>query len=104
MVTDPPKFKERVQESLRRQITAINKIVQKSNMYFFDYGNAFLYEAGLAKAEVTQPNGEPKYKSYVEDILGPEYFDCGFGPYRWVCTSGNPDELYHTDEIAYSVM
>jgi urocanate hydratase len=78
-------------------VTAINKIVERSGMYFFDYGNAFLYEAELAKADVKQANGEPRYKSYVEDILGPEYFDCGFGPYRWVCTSGNPDELYLTD-------
>lgn len=73
-------------------------------MYFFDYGNAFLYEAGKAHAEVYLADGTPRYKSYIEDILGPEYFDCGFGPYRWVCTSGDPEELYITDQIAYDVM
>lgn len=73
-------------------------------MYFFDYGNAFIYESELAKADVNQKDGTPRYRSYVEDILGPEYFDCGFGPYRWVCTSANPDELYLTDQIAYDVL
>jgi len=104
MVNDPARFKQKLQESLRRQIAAINKIVQRCHMYFFDYGNAFLYEAELAKADVKLPCGKPRYKSYVEDILGPEYFDCGFGPYRWVCTSGDPAELDLTDHIAYKVL
>lgn len=104
MTANPELFKEKVQESLRRHIEAINKVVERSKMYFFDYGNAFLYEAELAKGDVKLPNFEPRYKSYIEDILGPEYFDCGFGPYRWVCTSGNPEELYLTDKIAYDVM
>lgn len=88
MVSNPEKFKQLLGESLKRQITAINKIVDRCGMYFFDYGNAFLYEAEIAGADVKLKDGTPRYRSYIEDILGPEYFDCGFGPYRWVCTSG----------------
>ena len=73
-------------------------------MFFFDYGNAFIFEAGKAGADVLDQNGQPRYKSYVESILGPEYFDYGFGPYRWVCTSADPNELQITDQIAYDVL
>lgn len=73
-------------------------------MYFFDYGNAFLYEAELAGAEVKLKDGTPRYRSYIEDILGPEYFDCGFGPYRWVCTSGRSEDLVYTDQLAQKVL
>lgn len=73
-------------------------------MFFFDYGNAFLFEAEKAKADVFQNSGEPRYKSYIESILGPEYFDYGFGPYRWVCTSGESKELEITDKIAHEVL
>ena len=73
-------------------------------MFFFDYGNAFLFEAKNAKADVLDINGLPKYKSYVESILGPEYFDYGFGPYRWVCTSTDPKELELTDKIAEEIL
>lgn len=97
MVSNPEKFKLKVDESLRRQITAINKVVHRCNMFFFDYGNAFLFEAEKAGANVSLSNGDPRYKSYVESILGPEYFDYGFGPYRWVCSSADPEELYLTD-------
>jgi urocanate hydratase len=93
-----------VEDSLRRQIAAINKCVKKFNMFFFDYGNAMLFEAQKAGADVLLPSGEPRYKSYIESILGPEYFDYGFGPYRWVCTSGDPEELFLTDKIAEEVL
>lgn len=69
-------------------------------MFFFDYGNAFLFEAQKANADVLNADGTPKYRSYIESILGPEYFDYGFGPYRWVCTSLDPNELQLTDKIA----
>lgn len=105
MVKDPAKFKKKVQESLKRQVAAINKVAQKSGMFFFDYGNAFLYEAERAGADVKdKTTGKPKYKSYVEDILGPDYFDFGFGPYRWVCTSRKDEDLRLTDEIAMQVL
>lgn len=94
MVSDPEGFKRKVDESLRRQIAAINKVQKRSNMFFFDYGNAFLFEAQKAGADVLNPaTGKPRYKSYIESILGPEYFDYGFGPFRWVCTSADPEEL-----------
>lgn len=73
-------------------------------MYFFDYGNALLYEARKAGADLLNDKGQVIYKSYIQDILGPEYFDYGFGPYRWVCTSGDPNELRLTDRIAEDVM
>ncbi len=103
MVKDPAKFKSKVQESLRRQVNAINKLVERG-MYFFDYGNAFLLEASRAGADILLPNGEFKYKSYVQDILGPMCFDYGFGPYRWVCTSGLESDLQQTDELALEVL
>lgn len=103
MVKNPEKFKAAVQESLRRQVKAINTLVERG-MYFFDYGNAFLLEASRAGADILLPNGEFKYKSYVQDILGPLCFDYGFGPFRWVCTSRLEEDLKITDELALEVM
>ncbi|MGB5436795.1 MAG: urocanate hydratase [Maribacter sp.] len=104
MGSDPETFKEKVQESLRRQVNAINRHTAKGT-YFFDYGNAFLLEASRAGAEVMAENKiDFKYPSYVQDILGPMCFDYGFGPFRWVCTSGKPEDLQKTDAIALKVM
>lgn len=104
MAENPGLFKEKVQESLRRQVNSINKHAAKGT-YFFDYGNAFLLEASRAGADVMSENKiDFKYPSYVQDILGPMCFDYGFGPFRWVCTSGNPEDLQKTDEIALRVM
>ena len=104
MVNNPESFKEKVQESLRRQVSAINKHTAKGT-YFFDYGNAFLLEASRAKADVMAENKvDFKYPSYVQDILGPMCFDYGFGPFRWVCTSGKSKDLQKTDAIALKVM
>ncbi|MEO9512175.1 MAG: urocanate hydratase [Flavobacteriaceae bacterium] len=104
MVENPSGFKQKVQESLRRQIIAINKHTAKGT-YFFDYGNAFLLEVSRADGEVMAENNiDFKYPSYVQDILGPMCFDYGFGPFRWVCTSGNPEDLKRTDAIALEVM
>ena len=104
MAKNPKAFKKKVQESLRRQVTAINKHTAQGT-YFFDYGNAFLLEASRAGADVMAKNQiDFKYPSYVQDILGPMCFDYGFGPFRWVCTSGNPDDLQKTDTIARKVM
>ncbi len=101
---EPEVFKEKVQTSLQRHAAAINKHTQKGT-YFFDYGNAFLLEASRAGADVMADNGiDFKYKSYVQDILGPMCFDYGFGPFRWVCTSGKPEDLDRTDEIAMKVL
>jgi urocanate hydratase len=98
MVSDPETFKEKVRESLRRQTNAINKLAGKG-MYFFDYGNAFLLEASRAGADILY--GEQfRYPSYVQDIMGPMCFDYGFGPFRWVCTSGDEQDLAKSDEIA----
>ncbi|MEK0441511.1 MAG: hypothetical protein RL403_489 [Bacteroidota bacterium] len=104
MVEDPEAFKQKVQESLRRQATAINRHVERGT-YFFDYGNAFLLEASRAGAEVMSSNGiDFRYPSYVQDILGPMCFDYGFGPFRWVCTSGSAQDLRTTDLIAAEVL
>ncbi|SEK33739.1 urocanate hydratase [Aquimarina amphilecti] len=104
IANDPEKFKIKVQESLRRQADAINKHTAKGT-YFFDYGNAFLLEASRAGADVMAENNiDFKYSSYVQDILGPMCFDYGFGPFRWVCTSGKPSDLDTTDKIAIQVM
>ncbi|MEC3907110.1 urocanate hydratase [Tamlana sp. 2201CG12-4] len=101
---EPEIFKQKVQESLRRHATAINKHTQKGT-YFFDYGNAFLLEASRAGADIMAKNGiDFKYPSYVQDILGPMCFDYGFGPFRWVCTSGKPEDLDTTDAIAAEVL
>jgi urocanate hydratase len=104
MANDPEQFKSQVQESLRRQATAINIHAAKGT-YFFDYGNAFLLEASRAGAEVMAENGiDFRYPSYVQDILGPMCFDYGFGPFRWVCTSGKREDLEKTDQIAAKVL
>lgn len=103
MAENPELFREKVYESLRRQVTVIRKMTQ-NGMYFWDYGNAFLLEARRAGAEITHPDGSFIYPSYVQDIMGPLFFDYGFGPFRWVCTSGNPDDLMKTDQIAADVL
>jgi urocanate hydratase len=103
MVKDPEGFKELVRASLRRQVAAINTLSDKG-MHFWDYGNAFLLEARRAGAEVDGPDGGFRYPSYVEDIMGPMCFDYGFGPFRWVCTSCDPEDLATSDRIAADVM
>lgn len=114
MANNPDKFKEAVQESLRRQVAAINKLVE-GGMYFFDYGNAFLLESSRAGADIFNPGMDEnstdrenkrrfKYPSYVQDIMGPLFFDYGFGPYRWVCTSSKPEDLAYTDKLAAEVL
>ncbi len=103
MVDEPVRFRECVQESLRRQIDAINKLTAKG-MYFFDYGNAFLLESSRAGAAVMGKDGKFRYPSYVQDIMGPMFFDYGFGPFRWVCTSGKPEDLALTDRLAAEVL
>jgi len=104
MAEEPEQFKEQVRASLRRHVAAVNKCVARFNTYFFDYGNAFLLESSRAGADVLKPNGEFKYPSYVQDIMGPMCFDYGFGPFRWVCTSGNPKDLATTDAIATRIL
>ena len=104
MAENPELFKEKVQESLRRHAAAINNHTAKGT-YFFDYGNAFLLEASRAGADVMAENGiDFRYPSYVQDIMGPMCFDYGFGPFRWVCTSGNPEDLAKTDAIACEIL
>ncbi|HSG67224.1 MAG TPA: urocanate hydratase [Bacteroidales bacterium] len=103
MVDDPEKFREKVHESLRRQVNAINTMTARG-MYFFDYGNAFLLESSRAGADVMKADGSFKYPSYVQDIMGPMCFDYGFGPFRWVCTSGDPRDLEATDRIAADIL
>jgi urocanate hydratase len=104
MAANPEGFKEKVQESLRRQADAINSHTAKGT-YFFDYGNAFLLEASRAGADIMAENGiDFKYPSYVQDIMGPMCFDYGFGPFRWVCASGSPQDLEKTDAIASGVL
>ncbi len=103
MAEEPEKFREEVQKSLVRHAAAINKLTERG-MYFFDYGNAFLLEASRAGADILKQDGTFKYPSYVQDIMGPLFFDYGFGPYRWVCTSSNPKDLETTDQIAAEVL
>lgn len=103
MAEEPELFREKVQESLRRQAKAINTLAERG-MYFFDYGNAFLLEASRAGAEVMGENGAFRYPSYVQDIMGPMFFDYGFGPFRWVCTSGKEEDLAETDRLATEVL
>lgn len=104
MAENPELFKQKVQESLRRHVAAINKCVERFGTYFFDYGNAFLLESSRAGADIMKPNGDFKYPSYVQDIMGPMCFDYGFGPFRWVCTSGDPKDLAKSDELATRVL
>ena len=103
MAEQPETFKKHVYASLRRHVAAINKMTQ-NGMYFWDYGNAFLLEASRAGADITNAEGGFIYPSYVQDIMGPLFFDYGFGPFRWVCTSGKPEDLEKTDRIAADVL
>ncbi|HOP02947.1 MAG TPA: urocanate hydratase [Tenuifilaceae bacterium] len=103
MTSNPELFKEKVYESLRRHAKAINTLAERG-MYFFDYGNAFLLEASRAGADIVDSNGKFRYPSYVQDIMGPMFFDYGFGPFRWVCTSSDPKDLETTDRIAQQVL
>jgi len=103
MAADPALFREKVEASLRRHVAAIH-IMTARGMYFWDYGNAFLLEAGRAGADVFTPGGGFKYPSYVQDIMGPLFFDYGFGPFRWVCTSGDHADLETTDHLAAQVL
>ena len=103
MAKNPEFFQEKVYESLQRQVNAINKL-SENGMYFWDYGNAFLLEAKRAHAAVTKPDGSFSYPSYIQDIMGPLFFDYGFGPFRWVCCSCDPADLQKTDEIAFQVL
>ncbi len=103
MAEEPERFKECVQESLRRHAAAVNRLADKG-MYFFDYGNAFLLEASRAGADVLREDGRFRYPSYVQDIMGPLFFDYGFGPFRWVCMSENPEDLAKSDAIAAKVL
>ncbi|MBR4774572.1 MAG: urocanate hydratase [Bacteroidales bacterium] len=103
MAEEPAKFKEAVQASLRRHVAAINRLAAKG-MYFFDYGNAFLLESSRAGADVLKPDGSFRYPSYVQDIMGPMYFDYGFGPFRWVCMSEKPEDLEKSDRLAVKVL
>ncbi len=101
--SDPARFKELVRESLKRQVAAINRHAERGT-YFFDYGNAFLLEASRAGADITGSDGEFRYPSYVQDIMGPLCFDYGFGPFRWVCCSNDPADLKITDTIALETL
>ncbi|MBN3036352.1 MAG: urocanate hydratase [Bacteroidales bacterium] len=103
MSADPDRFREKVRESLRRQVAAINELTA-GGMYFFDYGNAFLLESGRAGADIFDERGGFRYPSYVQDIMGPMCFDYGFGPFRWVCTSSRPEDLEVTDRIAMETL
>lgn len=104
MATNPEEFKVRIQATLKRHVKAVNALVE-NGMYFFDYGNAFLLESSRAGAEIMDANGEHfRYPSYVQDIMGPMCFDYGFGPFRWVCASGNPEDLDKTDAIAQEIL
>ncbi len=103
IANDPKRFEDAVRKSLVRQVNAINKLAQRG-MYFFDYGNAFLLEASRAGADILDGNGKFRYPSYVQDIMGPLFFDYGFGPFRWVCTSSLPEDLLETDKIAAGVL
>ncbi|RLD63509.1 MAG: urocanate hydratase, partial [Bacteroidetes bacterium] len=103
MAHNPDQFKKEVKKTLRRHVEAVNKLTAKG-MYFFDYGNAFLLEASRAGADIMKDNGDFKYPSYVQDIMGPMCFDYGFGPFRWVCTSGKAEDLDYTDKLAMNVL
>ena len=103
MAEAPEQFKECVKASLRRQAAAINRLADKG-MYFFDYGNAFLLEASRAGADIVKPDGTFRYPSYVQDIMGPLFFDYGFGPFRWVCMSEKPEDLAKSDTLAVRVL
>ncbi len=103
MAEEPERFREAVRASLRRHVAAINELAAKG-MYFFDYGNAFLLESSRAGADILKDDGSFRYPSYVQDIMGPLYFDYGFGPFRWVCMSERPEDLAKSDEIAVNIL
>ena len=103
MAEEPERFKEAVKASLRRHVAAINRLAARG-MYFFDYGNAFLLESSRAGADILKPDGSFRYPSYVQDIMGPMYFDYGFGPFRWVCMSEDPEDLAKSDALAVKVL
>ena len=103
MAEEPERFKEAVKASLRRHVAAVNRLADRG-MYFFDYGNAFLLESSRAGADVLKADGTFRYPSYVQDIMGPLYFDYGFGPFRWVCMSEKPEDLAKSDELAVKVL
>ena len=103
MAEEPARFKEAVQASLRRHVAAVNRLADRG-MYFFDYGNAFLLESSRAGADVLKADGTFRYPSYVQDIMGPLYFDYGFGPFRWVCMSEKPEDLAKSDALAVKVL
>ena len=103
MAEEPERFREAVRASLRRHVAAVNRLAAKG-MYFFDYGNAFLLESSRAGADILLPDGRFRYPSYVQDIMGPLYFDYGFGPFRWVCMSEDPADLARTDALAMQVL
>ena len=103
MAEEPERFREAVSASLRRHVAAINELAAKG-MYFFDYGNAFLLESSRAGADILKADGTFRYPSYVQDIMGPLYFDYGFGPFRWVCMSERPEDLAKSDEIAVNIL
>lgn len=103
MADEPDKFKEAVQASLRRHVAAVNRLTDKG-MYFFDYGNAFLLESSRAGADVMKADGTFRYPSYVQDIMGPMFFDYGFGPFRWVCMSEKAEDLAKSDALAVKVL
>lgn len=103
MAEEPEMFREAVRASLRRHVAAINRL-SAGGMYFFDYGNAFLLESSRAGADILKADGSFRYPSYVQDIMGPLYFDYGFGPFRWVCMSERPEDLAKSDEIAVNIL
>lgn len=103
MAEEPERFREAVRASLRRHVAAINRL-SAGGMYFFDYGNAFLLESSRAGADILKADGTFRYPSYVQDIMGPLYFDYGFGPFRWVCMSERPEDLAKSDEIAVNIL
>ena len=103
IANNPEEFKKEIQKTLVRHTNAINTLTERG-MYFFDYGNGFLLEANRAGADILNEKGDFKYPSYVQDIMGPMYFDYGFGPFRWVCTSNNPNDLAITDKIAAEIL
>lgn len=103
MAEEPERFREAVRAALRRHVAAINELAAKG-MYFFDYGNAFLLESSRAGADILKADGTFRYPSYVQDIMGPLYFDYGFGPFRWVCMSERPEDLAKSDEIAVNIL
>ena len=100
LINYPEKFKEAVQSTLRRHVKSINRLCSRGTI-FWDYGNAFLLESSRASADIVEQDGSFRYPSYVEDIMGPMCFDYGFGPFRWVCTSGSDEDLRITDEIIF---